>query len=564
MSSFLNRLGFGRSSAELQKAKDAFIARHMILESDRKLIKKAKNLDELQAVINDIVSRNKDIRPEFEEYKRAKKAENAAILRSEDLAQIDEAFSSGEVQNIIRSRMISGVKTPVRSNEEAVPIELVSPRAAPTTEAQAFLEEEEKAEREEQASSDAEKSDPSLAPLQLAFNADADRYFHQVRQALEDRPEIDGDIKTAILKMADQEAANFEQDIQGLTGDQLQQATDRFLTRAANRVKEIRESSRVGLIGMLSAAQVPSTPASPLQSAATESVNASDTASNSSNPSSGQATLLAEGYSNDGLSEGSTVAGEHLSEGSTVAGEQQIPAQNVVDGTLTGQAVQFSGKGAQYHKIPIMLFFNNIETPNWDLQLNNDIDSLNLSPEDCASIMDMIISVNGPKILVSQRQSSSVQETKEILQLHFCLERHLANGSRTAGGFVPLKQLFSLYGAANGMPTSATEPDLAPDSAPETMQGLQGPNLPPVAPVEGPKAALAPEEYEKLWDNRKFNENGPSRPQLFYDVLNIPIASAPQDHFGASSVQRLDPVDTNRMPVNYFYLRRGDDDEECC
>ncbi len=249
-----------------------------------------------------------------------------------------------------------------------------------------------------------------------------------------------------------------------------------------------------------------------------------------------------------GMMEESTIDGfESVTESSTQVDTQQSNT-SVQDDQVVGQNVQFSGTGAQYHKIPITLFFGSADTPNWDLKLNNDIDSLNLGSDDCNAIMDGIISVSGPKILVYKRMSSTVQETKELLQLHFCLERKMAQGPRQPMANVPLKQLFNMYSSVSAPGAQPDPEQMLVEEGERVASGELEPAVPPS--VEMPKniAPLTPDEYERMWDNRKYNENGPSKPKEYYDVVRSFRPSIEQPKIGPGDMS--DPVGL-RVPNIY-------------
>ncbi len=109
------------------------------------------------------------------------------------------------------------------------------------------------------------------------------------------------------------------------------------------------------------------------------------------------------------------------------------------------------------HKIPILLFFGSTTKPDWDTELEKTIDEITITKEEINTIIDGIIAVNGDKIMVSSRlKDGDINEFKEIIELHFCLERNLAKGSRYAKASVPLSQLVSLASKVSPSTTTTT------------------------------------------------------------------------------------------------------------
>lgn len=110
------------------------------------------------------------------------------------------------------------------------------------------------------------------------------------------------------------------------------------------------------------------------------------------------------------------------------------------------------------HKIPITLFFGSVTKPQWDYELEKTIDGLDISSEDINSKIDALIALSGPKILVLKRvKDGSKQEFKEIMELHFSLERGMAKGSRFDKAVVPLSDLLKI--AQGGLQSPQTPTD---------------------------------------------------------------------------------------------------------
>jgi hypothetical protein len=115
------------------------------------------------------------------------------------------------------------------------------------------------------------------------------------------------------------------------------------------------------------------------------------------------------------------------------------------------------------HPVSLQLFFGSSTKPNWDLDLEKSIDELKLSTKEINEHIDMILAASGNKLLINKRKlSGSKQEFKEVVELHFCLERHMSKGTRANMAIIPVDKLLemrnNLANAAGQTPPQVTEP----------------------------------------------------------------------------------------------------------
>lgn len=229
-----------------------------------------------------------------------------------------------------------------------------------------------------------------------------------------------------------------------------------------------------------------------------------------------------------------------------VPGEPGVPDEgagvtvsgSVNDGSVTlgtaGQEVQnTAGTKGQYHKLALQLMFGSWERPKWDTDLIQSIKSFPTTDQERRVLMENIVDANGPKMMVTGLYGSSEQEFIEIMELHFALERHMSQGTRVPSAFVPLSAL------------GASEP--MDDGSAPLVKG----------PVEvGPKVPL-----DVSWDHRAFTQNGPARPQIYYDVIASMSKNAVKDSYGPGS--QKDPVGTNKDLKNVKIVRFGPEAGDC-
>lgn len=208
------------------------------------------------------------------------------------------------------------------------------------------------------------------------------------------------------------------------------------------------------------------------------------------------------------------------------------------DGSQTlgtaGQEVQdTTGTQGKYHKLALQLMFGSWERPKWDTDLIQSIKSFPTSDQERRVLMENIVDANGPKMMVTGLYGSSEQEFIEIMELHFALERHMSQGTRVPSAFVPLSAL------------GASEP--MDDGSAPLVKG----------PAEvGPKVPL-----DVSWDHRAFTQNGPARPQIYYDVIASMSKNAVKDSYGPGS--QKDPVGTNKDLKNVKIVRFGPEAGDC-
>ncbi len=88
-------------------------------------------------------------------------------------------------------------------------------------------------------------------------------------------------------------------------------------------------------------------------------------------------------------------------------------------------------RAAKYHRPAVAIFFDSADTPKWDQGLSKNIQLANISSAEALTMMEDIVSTEGPQILVSSvKTSGEIQELIEILQLHFSLHRQMSKGDR--------------------------------------------------------------------------------------------------------------------------------------
>jgi hypothetical protein len=95
----------------------------------------------------------------------------------------------------------------------------------------------------------------------------------------------------------------------------------------------------------------------------------------------------------------------------------------------------------KYHPNSILFYFGNIERPDWDTELENNVFSAEMSKEFIIKSMEGIIEEYGSKIYVYERKSDTREEFHELIQLQFCLQRDMARGTRTKSALIPISSL---------------------------------------------------------------------------------------------------------------------------
>lgn len=154
---------------------------------------------------------------------------------------------------------------------------------------------------------------------------------------------------------------------------------------------------------------------------------------------------------------------------------------------ITGP-MEYTGKGAIYHREAVTVFFNDADHPKWDEELNGFIDKANYTKEMASEIIKNIVFTEGPKILVlAPKTNGSIQELKEILQLYFSMRRGMSRGPRIPVVGISLGSLLA-------------QNPLTSDQ--KTLTGTAGPIKTITPPV--PK----PVNLAKAWDNKAYGLGG--------------------------------------------------------
>ena len=109
----------------------------------------------------------------------------------------------------------------------------------------------------------------------------------------------------------------------------------------------------------------------------------------------------------------------------------------------------------RYHETSILLYFNNSSFPDWDLVLEKNVLSLDITNKERIEIMDDILMEYGPKMFIGKRKSDTLKELNELIQLQFCIMRNLHIGSRTKTASVKLDDLIKIDRLANGSSSPA-------------------------------------------------------------------------------------------------------------
>ena len=127
----------------------------------------------------------------------------------------------------------------------------------------------------------------------------------------------------------------------------------------------------------------------------------------------------------------------------------------------------------RYHETSILLYFNNSSFPDWDLVLEKNVLSLDITSKERVEIMDDILMEYGPKMFISKRKSDTLKELNELIQLQFCIMRNLHIGSRTKTASVKLDDLIKIDKLANGNSSPAIVGTIGNSKPLITSGGLQ-------------------------------------------------------------------------------------------
>ena len=114
----------------------------------------------------------------------------------------------------------------------------------------------------------------------------------------------------------------------------------------------------------------------------------------------------------------------------------------------------------RYHKDVILLFFGSSTSPPWDLELVASVNQLKWTKKQVNDAIDAIIDRHSENYLIFMRKSNGdIQEFLEVIQIHFCFQRNLQRGSRTASANIPVSSLVAFSNKLNGIssvPSSST------------------------------------------------------------------------------------------------------------
>ncbi len=146
------------------------------------------------------------------------------------------------------------------------------------------------------------------------------------------------------------------------------------------------------------------------------------------------------------------------------------------------------------HPVPLALFFGDAHKPAWDVDLAKTIDSLTLSREEINQGIDGIIGVNGPKIMIPKRlRDGDHEEYKEVVELHFCLERHMSKGTRAPMAIIPLAKLEALRAGLNQQSASSPPASGPPATSPQAVTDSGQPTPNPMGLDQGGASLLGPQ-----------------------------------------------------------------------
>lgn len=122
----------------------------------------------------------------------------------------------------------------------------------------------------------------------------------------------------------------------------------------------------------------------------------------------------------------------------------------------------------RYYPNQILIYFGSIEQPDWDTELEENVfsDSFKMTKSEIENAIDNIIEAYPNQLFIIKRQSSSLEELHELLQLQFCILRNLHRGLRTKTASVPISSLVNfaskLMPQAQPAPATTTPPTTTP------------------------------------------------------------------------------------------------------
>ena len=111
----------------------------------------------------------------------------------------------------------------------------------------------------------------------------------------------------------------------------------------------------------------------------------------------------------------------------------------------------------KYHKNSILFYFGSIENPDWDLELEKNVYSAKMTKEEIVEGIDAIIMNYGSTLFVYGRESESLDEFHELIQLQFCYIRNLQRGTRSKQAMVPISSLTSFANKLAGVSVTQTQ-----------------------------------------------------------------------------------------------------------
>ena len=137
----------------------------------------------------------------------------------------------------------------------------------------------------------------------------------------------------------------------------------------------------------------------------------------------------------------------------------------------------------KYYPNQILLYFGSTTKPDWDQELEANVFSMKMSSDEIGFAIDNIISAYKEQLFIKQRQSTTLEELHELMQLQFCILRNLQRGTRAKMAMVPVSSLVNF--ASKLAPQQQQQP-VQPGEAPFMEAGDMVGSQPPTeqAPVQ--------------------------------------------------------------------------------
>jgi len=211
---------------------------------------------------------------------------------------------------------------------------------------------------------------------------------------------------------------------------------------------------------------------------------------------------------------------------------------------------------ASYHKASVKLYLGSSETPMWDLELLNNVMTLDADKMTISRMMADIIANYGSKIFVYKAKSSTKEELNELIQLQFCIMRNLHRGTRVKTAEVPISSLLQ-FGAKLGSQQAPIKIGQNPrqvESVPDKagIRATQGPvGLPTIGRVPGrqPMKFVQSEAITKVADAYKYGPFDPfGKPRINKSVASSTLISHPSV---SGSNSGIDPCNTGEKGLPY-------------